>query len=68
MASKWAILRAAGVEDDKARDVLVRAERIEEAYRPDGAREYVPVTSDYAAYVAAGVRPGGPKALRDFGE
>lgn len=68
MASEWAILRAAGVDDDKTTEILVRAERIEEAYKPDGAREYVPVTADYAAYVAAGVRPGGPKVLRDLDE
>lgn len=62
----WAILRAAGVEDSDTDAVMRRAERIEEHMRPDGAREYVPETADYAAYVAAGIRPGGPLVLRNL--
>ena len=44
----WSIQRALGITDEEARQAEVRAERIEEAARPDGAREYVPVTEAYA--------------------
>lgn len=40
----WSMQRALGITDKEARDAEIRAERIEEDARPDGAREYVPVS------------------------
>ena len=45
----WSIQRALNITDEEARNAEVRAQRIEEANRPDGAREYVPVTDAYAS-------------------
>jgi len=53
----WAVLRAAGVEDSDADAVLRRAEREVEHWRPDGAREYVPITEAYSVFLATGMRP-----------
>ena len=60
----WAILRAAGVPDDEHADVMRRAERMVEAWKPDGAREYVGVTPEWSAWKGAGILPGIP--LRQF--
>lgn len=62
----WAVLRAAGVPDDKHADVLRRAERLVEYCKPDGAREYVAVTPEWSAWKAAGILPGIPRPLRQF--
>lgn len=59
----WAILRAAGIPDEQHADVLRRAERMVEAWKPDGAREYVAVTPEWSAWKGAGMLPI-PKALR----
>ncbi len=61
----WAILRAAGIPDDQHADVMRRAERIVEHWRPDGAREYVAVTPEWSAWKSAGMRPI-PQALRNL--
>lgn len=45
----WSVQQALGITDEEARNAEVRAARIEEANRPDGAREYVPVTDAYAS-------------------
>jgi hypothetical protein len=45
----WSVQRALGITDDEARNAEVRASRIEEAHRPDGANEYVPLTDAYAS-------------------
>lgn len=45
---KQSLQQAMGLSDDEARKIEVRAARIEEAARPDGAQQYVPETSEYA--------------------
>jgi len=40
----WSMQRALGITDEEARNAEIRAQRIEEASRPDGAKEYVPVS------------------------
>jgi hypothetical protein len=45
----WSVQQAIGITDAEARNAEVRASRIEEAHRPDGASEYVPVTDAYAS-------------------
>lgn len=62
----WAILRAAGVPDEQHADVMLRAERMVEAWKADGAREYVPITPEWAAWKSAGILPGIPRPLRQF--
>ena len=48
----WSLQQALGISDEEARNAELRASRIEEAHRPDGAREYVPV-SEYGLQVQA---------------
>lgn len=62
----WAILRAAGIPDDQHGDILLRAERMVEAWKPDGAREYVGVTPEWAAWKGAGILPGVHRTLRPY--
>lgn len=49
----WSMQRALGITDEEARNAEIRANRIEEAQRPDGAREYVPVSEAGAQVQAA---------------
>lgn len=44
MRISWSVQRALGITDEEARNAELRAQRIEEAARPDGAVEYVPVS------------------------
>lgn len=48
MMLEWALQKALGLSDDEARQAEIRAARIEEAARPDGKREYIPETAEYA--------------------
>ena len=45
----WSVQQALGITDEQARNAELRALRIEEANRPDGKLEYVPVTDAYAS-------------------
>ena len=45
---KWSVQKALGLSNDEAHAAEVRAARIEETQRPDGAVEYVPETAEYA--------------------
>jgi len=43
----WSIQQAMGLSDDEARQIEIRAARIEAAQVPDGAAQYVPITEEY---------------------
>ena len=45
---RWSLKQALGLSNDEAHAAEVRAGRIEEANRLDGAVEYVPETVEYA--------------------
>ena len=45
---KWSVQQALGLSNDEVHAAEVKAARIEEDQRPDGAVEYVPETAEYA--------------------
>ena len=51
---KWSIQQALNLTDDEARAAEIRARRIEEKYRPDGAIQYVPLTEAFALRMMLG--------------
>lgn len=59
---KWSVQQALGLTNEEVHAAEVRAARIEEANRPDGATEYVPETADYALHSVVG-----RNALRSIG-
>lgn len=61
---RWALREALGLSIYEAVAAEKRADRIEEMYRPDGAKVYVPITEDYHNWVDGGVKPLGPDAMK----
>ncbi|GIV81849.1 MAG: hypothetical protein KatS3mg051_1203 [Anaerolineae bacterium] len=45
---RWSEMKILGLSTEEAQVVSLKADRLEESYRPDGRHEYVPLTPAYA--------------------